>query len=65
MVDPITTESVILNILPSLIGAISGSFGGNIFSDYLKQQGDKKSKRSYIIDMYLIQLQDFYRSVMG
>lgn len=59
MVESISVESAILTLLPSLIGAISGSLGGNIISNYLKERNEKESKRRFIIDMYLIQLQDF------
>ena len=59
MVEPLTIESTIITLLPALIGAISGSFGGNIISNHLKEKNERESKRRYIIDTYLIQLQDF------
>lgn len=59
MADPITIESTIITLLPALIGAISGSLGGNIISNYLKEKSERESKRRFIIDSYLIQLQDF------
>lgn len=59
MVEPITIESTIITLLPALIGAISGSFGGNVISNYIKEKSERESKRRFIIDTYLIQLQDF------
>ena len=47
----------ILTILPALIGAISGSLGGNIVTDGLKKKGEKDKLRKEITDKYLIQFQ--------
>jgi hypothetical protein len=44
-------------ILPALIGAISGSLGGNLMTDWLKKKGEKEKLRKEIIDKYLIQFQ--------
>jgi hypothetical protein len=44
-------------ILPALIGAISGSLGGNFVTDWLKRKGEKEKLRKEIIDKYLIQFQ--------
>jgi hypothetical protein len=42
--------------LPALIGALSGSFGGNFVSDWLKRE-EKFKLRKDLTTKYLIQLQ--------
>ena len=53
-----------VDILPTLIGAISGSFGGNFVSDWLKKRGEKEKLRKEIIDKYLIQFQYIVQSFL-
>ena len=49
-------------ILPALIGALSGSFGGNFVSDWLKKRAEKDKLRKDLTDKYLIQLQYIVQS---
>jgi hypothetical protein len=49
-------------ILPALIGALSGSFGGNFVSDWLKKRAEKDKLRKDLTDKYLIQLQYIIQS---
>jgi hypothetical protein len=44
-------------ILPSLIGAISGSFGGNIVTHWLKKREEKGKLRKELTERYVLQLQ--------
>ena len=44
-------------ILPALIGAISGSLGGNIVTHWLKQREEKGKLRKELTEKYLLQLQ--------
>ena len=46
-----------VSILPALIGAISGSFGGNVITDWLRHREEKERLRENITNKYLIQLQ--------
>jgi len=49
----------LITIGTALMGAIGGSFGGTIVGSYLNEKIKKKSERRFIIDTYLVQLQDF------
>jgi hypothetical protein len=44
-------------LLPSLIGAIGGSFAGTFVNEMFKRNAEKKTLRNHIINTYLIQLQ--------
>ena len=46
-----------------MIGAVSGSFGGNLISDYLRKRSERENIRKNIINTYLIQLQDAIESL--
>jgi hypothetical protein len=41
-------------ILPILMGALSGSFGGNFVNDWLKKRAEKDKLRKDLTDKYLI-----------
>jgi hypothetical protein len=44
-------------VIAAVIGALSGSFGANFVSDWLRKRGEKDRLRKDLIDKYLIQLQ--------
>jgi hypothetical protein len=52
-----------LDVIAALIGAISGSLGGNIISDWLRRRNEKDLLRKTITDRYLLQLQDSIESL--
>lgn len=41
-------------VFAAVIGALSGSFGGNLVSDWLKKKAEKDKLRKDLIDKYLI-----------
>jgi hypothetical protein len=51
------------SVVAALIGAISGSFGGNVISDWLRRKNEKDLLRKTINDRYLLQLQDSVESL--
>lgn len=56
-------EIFIANVLPALIGAVSGSIGGNFLSDWLARKSEREKIRRELVDGYLIQLQDSLESL--
>jgi hypothetical protein len=49
--------NIVAIVLPALIGAIGGSLGGNLLTEWLKKNSEKEKLRKEIIDKYLIQFQ--------
>jgi len=59
----LSEDPVLSSIIPALIGAISGSIGGNILTDWLARRSEKEKFRRELADKYLIQLQDSLESL--
>jgi hypothetical protein len=49
--------------MPALIGAITGSIGGNFLSFWLTRKAERQTLRRELVDKYLIQLQDSLESL--
>ncbi len=56
-------DTFVAYVLPALIGAISGSIGGNFLSDWLARKSEREKIRRELVDGYLIQLQDSLESL--
>lgn len=53
----------ISSVIAALIGAISGSLGGNVVTDWLRRKNEKDVLRKTISERYLLQLQDSVESL--
>jgi hypothetical protein len=54
----LSEDSVVWNVVPALIGALTGSIGGNFLSYWLARRSEKQKLRLELVHKYLIQLQD-------
>jgi hypothetical protein len=61
--NKLSEDTFVSNVIPALIGAISGSVGGNFLSDWLSRRSEKHKHRRELVDKYLIQLQDNLESL--
>jgi len=59
----LSEDTVLSNIVPALIGAISGAIGGNVLTDWFARRREKEMLRRELVDKYLIQLQDSLESL--